>query len=237
MLPEIRYVKNGELNYALLSMNDLISGAMVRGGFELDLQQISNEILKFHKDGLVLDIGANLGSYTIPIAAHNPNLQIHSFEPQRIVYYQLCTNIILNRLDNVFAHHCGVSDSAWTKQLTVPNYAQEFNIGAFSVDEEVRGPQYEVVTTGATEDITAITLDSLNLKDVRLIKIDVEGHEHSVLQGAMETIKNSNYPPIIFEAWDFKHLDKRDRLYKFITDLGYSITTLGTNNVALKEKQ
>lgn len=226
MLPEIQYATNGSLKYAILNRNDLISGAMRSGGFEVGLHQLANEILKNSTDGIVLDIGANLGSFTVPVASNHPHLQIYSFEPQRIIYYQLCTNIILNRLENVYAHHFGISDSEWTKQLEVPNYSNEQNVGAFSVDSEVRSKDYLVVTHGSVENITAKPLDSMQLKNVRLIKIDVEGHELEALRGASETIKISNYPPIMLESWDQKFPNKQKELFTYLNSIGYNISRI-----------
>lgn len=230
MLPEIYYATNGNLKYALISRNDLISGAMCGGGFEVGLHHIANEILKNSTDGIVLDIGANLGSFTVPIASNHPHLQIYSFEPQRIIYYQLCTNILLNRLENVYAHHFGISDSEWTKQLEVPNYSSEQNVGAFSVDTEVRSKDYLVVTHGNKENITAKRLDTMQLKNIRLIKIDVEGHELEALQGASETIKLSNYPPIMLESWDQKFPDKQKQLFTYLNSIGYTISRIDHNS-------
>jgi len=70
----------------------------------------------------------------------------------------------------------------------MPDYTNEGNIGAFSMDEEVRKNEYECKTEGAKEPLVVFTLDSGMHKNVRLIKIDVEGHE--TYQGKPEQIKN-----------------------------------------------
>ena len=235
----MQFAINGNIKYAIISRNDLISNALLTGGFEVHLQQISNKILKDAKDGIVLDIGANMGSYTIPVATAHPHLQVYSFEPQRVVFYQLCTNILLNRVDNVYAHNYGLSDSKWTRLLEVPDYNNEHNVGAFSVDPEVRKKEYLVVTHGNTEQIDAICLDEMKLKNVKLIKLDVEGHELEVLQGANETIKASNYPPILFESWDKKQVEKQAILFKYLNDIGYTITKIDAidNYMATKNKE
>lgn len=237
MLPEIQLSTIKNLNYVLIGRNDLISNAVISGGFEDHLKLISNEILKNTKDGIVLDIGANMGSYTIPLAAEHPHLQIYSFEPQRVVFYQLCTNILLNRLDNIFAYNQGISDSIWTKFLEVPDYNNESNIGAFSVEDDVRAKDYLVVTKGGLEQINAVPLDTMQLKNIRLIKIDVEGHELAVLHGAKETLKFSNYPPILFEAWNNKLSYKKEAVFKYLNDIGYAITKIDAidNYIAIKK--
>jgi hypothetical protein len=81
-------------------------------------------------------------------------------------------------------------------------------------------------------------LDFLTCDNIRLIKIDVEGHELEVLQGGFETIKRNNYPPIIFEAWTWKpwYQEKRQEVFKYLTDLGYKIQELGENNLAQHPK-
>jgi hypothetical protein len=78
------------------------------------------------------------------------------------------------------------------------------------------------------------TLDSGAHQNVRLIKIDVEGHELEVIKGGIETIKKNNYPPIIFEAWTWKPWfePKRKALLEYLEGHGYDIRQLGHNNLA-----
>lgn len=234
-LPEIHLATDGDLNYALFKHNDIVSNNVRAGGYETELQTASAELLAGCTTGIVLDIGANLGSYTVPVAKAHPHLTFLSFEPQRLIYLQLCTNIFLNRLDNVVPYQYALSDAEWQENLVLPDYAQETNIGAFSVDPAVRAKDYEVKTEGRTEAITATLLDRFMLNDVRLIKLDVEGHELEVLRGAHHTLIENNYPPIIFESWTWKFQDKREALFNYLKDLGYEITEVGQNNIAVKK--
>jgi len=234
MLPEIQLATEGDLNYALFKHDDIVSNHVRRGGYESELQTISAELLAGCTDGLVLDIGANLGSYTVPVAKAHPHLQFHVFEPQRVINLQLCANIFLNRLDNVIPYRYALSDADWAEALELPDYATEHNIGAFSVDPAVRAKDYEVRTKGASEMIHATKLDNFQFHNVRLIKIDVEGHELEALRGAHLTLEVNNYPPIIFESWTWKFQDKREALFSYLKDLGYTITEMGQNNLAVK---
>jgi hypothetical protein len=120
----------------------------------------------------------------------------------------------------------------------MPDYVNEGNIGAFSMDKEVRENDYECKTEGVKEPLVVFTLDSGAHQNVRLIKIDVEGHELEVIKGASKTIKENNYPPIIFEAWTWKPWfePKRKKLFSFLEKLGYEIQQLGQNNLAQHPK-
>jgi FkbM family methyltransferase len=188
-----------------------------------------------HTDGIVLDVGANLGSYVVPLAKRNPHLQFECFEAQRIIYYQLCANIFLNRLSNVHAHQFGLSNEQRVTSYVLPDYSAETNIGAFSIDFDTRAKDYEVKTQGYTERMRIIPLDLMQYEKVRLIKIDVEGHELAVLHGAQYTLSENNYPPIIFEAWTWKFPEKRKAVFDFLEGLGYEITEIGQNNLAVKK--
>jgi FkbM family methyltransferase len=234
-LPEIHLATDGDLNYALFKHNDIVSNAVRSGGYEKELQELSSKLLEGHTEGIVLDIGANLGSYVVPLARHHAHLQFEVFEPQRIIYYQLCANIFLNRLSNVYAHNVGLSNDKRINTYVLPNYAEETNIGAFSIDFDTRAKDYEVKSEGVTERMIIIPLDSMQYEKVRLIKIDVEGHELSVLLGAEHTLRENNYPPIIFEAWTWKFPEKRKALFEHLQGLGYEITEMGQNNLAVKK--
>jgi FkbM family methyltransferase len=189
-------------------------------------------------DGLVLDIGANLGTFCIPLAKKITKHTYHAFEPQRIVYYQLCANTFINGLGNVHCHNFGLSDKEERLVLVMPDYTAEGNIGAFSINKEVRENDYECKTEGVKEPLVVFTLDSGSHQNVRLIKIDVEGHELEVLKGAKKTIKDNNYPPIIFEAWTWKpwYQEKRKKLFEYLQSHGYEIKELGQNNIAQHPK-
>jgi FkbM family methyltransferase len=235
-LPEIHLATDGDLNYALFKHNDIVSNAVRSGGYEKELQELSSKLLEGHTEGIVLDIGANLGSYVVPLARHHAHLQFEVFEPQRIIYYQLCANIFLNRLSNVYAHNVGLSNEQRITSYVLPNYAEETNIGAFSIDFDTRAKNYEVKSEGVTERMIIIPLDSMQYEKVRLIKIDVEGHELSVLLGAEHTLRENNHPPIIFEAWTWKFPEKRQALFSHLKGLGYEITEIGQNNLAQYKK-
>lgn len=235
-LPKVDVVQALYFKYMLFDNNDNISrGIRQCGSHDMDVDIFSRNILDYYDDGFVLDIGANLGSFSIPLALAFPKLNFLSFEPQRVIYYQLCGNIFLNSIKNVNAYNFGLGDSCYSENSVIPNYALEFVIGAFSIDDEVRNADnYSCPTVGGSQIINVATLDSLDISNIRLIKIDVEGFELKVLKGALKTLERNNYPCIVFEAWDWGMHHRRIELFSFLESLGYEIVTLesGSNHVA-----
>ena len=238
MLPNCELVKVDGTQFLVFKGSDLISNHLKKELYEDDIHQLALKLLINEPSGMVLDIGANLGTFCVPLARKIPKLKFHAFEPQRIVNYQLCANIIINSLDNVQTYELALSNKDDQLSLVMPDYAKETNIGAFSIDGEVRSNEYECATTSVTNKIDLVPLDLFAFSDVKLIKIDVEGHELEVLQGGLETIKANNYPPIIFEAWTWKpwYQEKRKALIDYLKDLGYQIQQLGENNLAQHPK-
>lgn len=161
------------------------------------------------KDKVFLDIGAHSGTYTISLAKYCKT--VHSFEPQRMTYYSLCGSVALSNAENVFCHNLGLGEETQTGQQTL-------NI----VSDDGGGSTIQPITNiKKTELITVKTLDSMNLEDIGFIKMDVEGNELSVLKGALNTLKQSNYPKILFESNTYN-----SELFSFLTNLGYSMINI-----------
>ena len=56
-----------------------------------------------------VSVGANMGTVTVPMAEAHPMYEIHAWEPQRVVFQQLCGNVALNHCHNVYAYNKAVS--------------------------------------------------------------------------------------------------------------------------------
>jgi FkbM family methyltransferase len=238
MLPNCEIVKVENIQFLVFKGSDLISNHLKQELYENNIHLLALKILLDKADGQVLDIGANLGTFCLPLAQKFPALKFHAFEPQRIINYLLCANIIINSLDNVYTYELALSNEDSNIELAMPDYTNEKNIGAFSIDKEVRKNDYECSTINTTDMIKMIPLDMMLFDNIKLIKIDVEGHELEVLKGGIETIKTNNYPPIIFEAWTWKpwYQEKRKSLFDYLEGHGYEIQQLGENNLAWHSK-
>jgi FkbM family methyltransferase len=194
--------------------------------YEPNVQLISSTVLNqvTPQRNLVLDIGANLGSYVLPLAKRFPSLNFLCFEPQPSIYQQLCGNIFLNGIENVSAMHMALGRENSTLMLQLPDYTKDHNIGAFSINADTHSKLRGDANKGRQVSVPLSTLDNLHLENIALVKIDVEGAELDVLYGGLGTIARNAYPPVLYEAWDFDwYRPQREAIENFLTDLGYSL--------------
>lgn len=166
-------------------------------------------------DKCAVDIGAHIGLYTVPYARKAKH--VHAFECSPKSFNYLCTNIALNNLHyKVSKHNLALGDNTGTGTY----YIQDPGDGGGN------GLYVEGETNVATLQVPVRTLDSFELDNIGIIKIDVEGYELQVIQGAVKTLVRNNFPPILFESWRPETPAKeqlRRELFAFISSLGYTI--------------
>lgn len=184
-----------------------------------------------------IDIGANVGTYTMilaPIFNHT-----YAFEPNKHIYNIMCGNMALYNLsDKTTLINMGLSDKE--EELKYNLYDELGGNNTFTKDDsndisQVFEHGYDMVKNDYrhTERLKVKTLDSFNIQNVGLIKIDVEGFELNVLKGAVKTIEQSNYPTLIIESWNVEKKDTKELaeaketlrldLFNFIMAMGYKL--------------
>lgn len=129
-----------------------------------------------------MDIGANAGNHSLFMSRYAG--RVHAFEPFERVRKQLLANLGLNRISNVTVHPFGLSD----ENKTLPFYAApDSNLGASSFQQShATGSQYlGDMQLRRGDEVVA----EEHIKQVDIVKADVEGYEKFVLQGLKETLK------------------------------------------------
>lgn len=146
------------------------------------------EIAKMIKGEVFIDIGANIGVYSLSL--FKLAKKIYAFEPEAENYKILINNLEINRIKNAQAYKIAISNRNTNK---LPLFVNKGNRGLSSL---------KIPYTEGKQMVGSITLDSFVKKnmitDIGLIKIDVEGSELDVLIGAPYTL-NEIGPPILIE--------------------------------------
>jgi FkbM family methyltransferase len=192
-----------------LDAADLIQRTiLVTGRWDEGVGRVLIERLK--PGDLFVDVGANVGYFSLLAASRAA--RVIAFEPNPRCHAALVENARLNGFDRIDARPIGLAEAAGQAILGV---AQEANSGAGTLRE----------SPGQQVPIALDTLDAqLGAERPALIKIDVEGAELRVIEGAQATLRRSDAPPVILEVseWGLMRLGaSKDRLFQAMADLGY----------------
>jgi FkbM family methyltransferase len=183
-------------------------------------------------DGVVaIDCGANIGVHTIEWARFMTGWgSVHAFEAQEKIYYALAGNIALNNCFNVTARLAAVSDTCGRLAVPEVDYSIPSSFGSLELipadSNEYIGQNIDY--SRAARHVDMLTLDSLELARIDLIKIDVEGMELQVLEGARESIRRSK-PHLVVET--IKGDEKS--ILELLEAEGYRTFPAGMNTLAI----
>jgi FkbM family methyltransferase len=160
------------------------------------IMQVLSLIRQHKGDGVIfLDGGANIGVHTVTMGRLMYGWgNVISVEAQERIFYALAGNVTINNLFNVRVLWNALSNKKETIEISVPDYQLPASFGSI---EMIQTESSEFVGQQLTnkEQVQAITIDSLNLPRLDYLKLDVEGMEELVLEGAKKTIKRCR--PII----------------------------------------
>ena len=158
---------------------------------------------------VVIEVGANIGCHTVWFAkAVTPGGMVIAFEPQRLVYQLLCANIALNSIPNAMCLQMALGRETGTLTVPVMDPTMPGNYGGLSIEGHTQG-----------EPVPVVRLDTYNVPRCKLIKVDVEGMEKVVLEGATGLL--TRFRPLLYVENDRK--DRSDELIRYIDSLGYDM--------------
>ena len=180
----------------------------------------------------ILDIGANNGLFSLAYASMYKDAQVHSFEPVSFIFDELSKNLHMNPHlgANVHAHSFGLSNNTETLQLSIPVPEQHDRYQRINQKNLLDTRLFSVLGKGkkkyAAQFIPLdVWVDEQKITAVDFIKIDVEGYEYPVLEGALNTL--SLFRPVVMFELNELTLTLSDRseneYLRFAKDNGYDV--------------
>ena len=182
---------------------------------EIEWQQLANWV----KEGdFVIDIGANIGRYTLKLSGLvGKTGQVLSLEPMKFAFDYLT----YFQSKGFFFNNVILLNIAASNQNGLVNFSVNPGPGNYLFETFTQSKITNFGVETNTDTTLAIQIDSLNLtRKVKLIKIDVEGHELEVLNG-MKNLLQVHMPVMIIE-----NLEDNSGIVEFLTEYGYTPTKI-----------
>lgn len=211
-----RAVKKERFSKIVVSMDDLIGVRLFStGSFEqTQIDGVRDFIQQenYGPDAVFLDVGANIGVYSIALSQYF-NEQF-AFEANPVTHRILEANILLSRSLNTRCVNMAVSDTSGDALVYVP---ENGNLGWATLNAD----HHDIPVTSI--EIKCDTLDNLardlgiDIGRVKLIKIDVEGHEFNVIKGAEQLLRQAR-PSLLCEVLSSSY---GAPLIDLLIDIGY----------------
>ncbi|MEM9217703.1 MAG: FkbM family methyltransferase [Cyanobacteria bacterium P01_F01_bin.150] len=214
-------VKVGDASFWMFSANDcpVALHYFWKGQYEPTSTKVW-EILCRQINGLVLDVGSHTGLYSLIANAHQ--CSVIAYEPVSPVFARLQINVQVNSQGRISVRQRAVSNKEKGK-VYIPNPRMDTLLptGSKIVEDDFdKDDIYAVPSISLDHDILKDT--QLSQKKVSLLKIDVEGHEHEVIQGMVKLLE-SYFPILLVECLTHTQFLKCQDLLKKMDYCAYQI--------------
>ena len=156
--------------------------------------KLYNNIYKIQN---IIDVGANFGYHTL-LFSREVTEKVYAFEPQIQNFQLLKNNVNHNNINNIELFNFACGDTICDiKMSLIPNNTENVNMGDFTPN---------LLKTNNFSETKSILLDEMNLPQIDLIKIDVQGWEKKVLLGASNILEK--YKPVLIVEFEECMLNK-----------------------------
>ncbi len=210
--PGLRLVQ-GRHGWMLAHAADVFIGrSFIRYG-ECCEQEVQFLLQLLRAGGTVVEVGANIGTHTVPLARALAAQQrrLLAYEPQPAMFQTLCANLAVNGIGNVAAQPAACGAEPGTLYFDAPDYRSRGNFGGVAMQREA--------AAGRTS-VRCLRLDDeLGGERVGLLKIDVEGFELEVLRGAAGTLARCR--PLLYLEND--RAEQSQALIEWLWAVGYAL--------------
>jgi len=224
---DIKAEKNAwfKMNHEGYQIENEIFWQGLDGGWEKVSVGLWKKLVK--NSNTIFDIGANTGVFALIAKAVNPAAQVYAFEPITRIYSKLYKNIQLNNFD-IKSFSVAISDKDGKAEIM--DIPSEENVYSLSLNNEHNHKSDNQVKV----EIDIITLDTFieqnNIKNIDLLKIDVESHEGAVMAGFAKHLPIFKPTFLIEILWD--HVG--ESVQKSLTGLDYLYFHIDENGEVLK---
>lgn len=161
--------------------------------------------------GVFYDIGCNWGYFALYVASRSTYQGvIHAFEPTPFTFNELVDVVMQSGLvEKIKCHQIALSNQVGVGEMILPDGVHS----GYATFVKNQSPKKNIVR--------CMMLDRLEIELPDVIKIDAEGHEDSIIEGAKEVLMNKQ-PMIIFENWIYKNnLEKTFQPFNILRKFGY----------------
>lgn len=186
------------------------------------------KVLNRIKGDLFVDVGANVGTYSVRLSSHFR--RVYSFEPNPNVLPVLRRRIVERSRDNITVFPIALSDSNGEAEFYLDAH-EGFTGSSETLVKTFKYNPGQVLGAGPTNTyvgkkniiVSTATYDSQIRELADLVKVDVEGAEFRVLEGAKESLAAGNIKSIMVELHD---KDAKDDLYGVLRGYGFKLQEL-----------
>lgn len=169
------------------------------GSFERDILATIKSLVP--SDGTFIDVGANIGALTLPVADYLQHGHVYAVEPTNFAIAKLRNNLALNP---AISGRVTVIQSFIASETSPTSDLVAYSSWPVNGDESRQHPVHKGVqqTAGCGQLTLDAMVETYGIQSVSLVKIDTDGHEFSALSGASHCLKQLR-PAVIFEACEY----------------------------------